>query len=242
MRPSRINTAFLPGAGLGMRLRPLTETCPKPLLPVKGRPIITYAMDHLLSVGVKRFIVNTHHCADVYQQTFPDSQWRGIPITFRHEPVLLDTAGGLKNIVDLLGDEQAILVYNADIITNLPLIPLLETHALRKREATLILRSSGPLLNVALDEAGEICDMRGILGRPGIKCCLFTGIYIIERRFLKRLTAGHIESVVPVFVRMLREKPGSVGCVLIDSGDWHDIGSNEEYEKMTDAQIVPDQG
>ena len=240
MNPSRINTAFLPGAGLGMRLRPLTEACPKPLLPVKGRPIITYAMDHLLSVGVKRFIVNTHHCADAYQQTFPDSQWRGIPITFRHEPVLLDTAGGLKNIEDLLGDEQAILVYNADIITNLPLISLLEMHALRKREATLILRSNGPLLNVDLDEAGEICDMRHILRRPGAKRCLFTGIYIVEKTFLKRLTAGRIESVVPVFVRMIREKPGSVGCVLIDQGDWHDIGSSEEYEKMTDAQIVQD--
>lgn len=231
-----IHTAFLPGAGLGTRLRPLTEACPKPLLPVKGRPIITYAMDHLLSVGVKRFVVNTHHCADVYRQRFPDAQWRGIPITFRHEPVLLDTAGGLKNIEDLLGDEQALLVYNADIITNLPLVSLLEAHTLRRREATLVLRSSGPLLNVDLDEAGEICDMRHILGRPGVKGCLFTGIYIIEKRFLKRLTAGHIESVVPAFVRMISEKPGSVGCVLIDQGDWHDIGSIEEYEKITETK------
>ena len=107
MTAPQINTAFLLGAGLGMRLRPLTQTCPKPLLPVRGRPIITYAMDHLLTVGVQRFIVNTHHCADVYRQTFPDGQWRGIPIIFRHEPVLLDTAGGLKNIEDLLkGDER----------------------------------------------------------------------------------------------------------------------------------------
>lgn len=232
MKPPRINAAFLLGAGLGTRLRPLTEACPKPLLPVKGRPIITYAMDHLLSVGVHRFIVNTHHCAHVYQQTFPDAQWRGIPIAFRHEPVLLDTAGGLKNIEDLLGDEQAIIVYNADIITNLPLVPLLEAHALRKREVTLVLRSSGPLLNVDLDETGEICDMRRILGRPGIKSCLFTGIYIVEKGFLKRLTAGRIESVVPAFVRMIGEKPGSVGCVLIDQGDWHDIGTIEEYENI----------
>jgi mannose-1-phosphate guanylyltransferase len=232
VKPPRINTAFLLGAGLGTRLRPLTEACPKPLLPVNARPIITYAMDHLLSVGVERFIVNTHHCAGVYQQVFPDSRWRGIPITFRHEPVLLDTAGGLKNIEDLLEDDEALLVYNADIITNLPLVPLLEEHARRKREVTLILRSSGPLLNVDLDEAGEICDMRQILGRPGIKHCLFTGIYMVEKRFLQRLTAGRTESVVPVFVRMIREKPGSVNYVLIDEGDWHDIGSIDEYEKV----------
>lgn len=232
MKAPQIKTAFLLGAGLGMRLRPLTEACPKPLLPVGGRPIMTYAMDHLLTVGVKRFIVNTHHCADVYRQTFPDDQWRGIPIIFRHEPVLLDTAGGLKNIEDLLKGDERLLVYNADVLTNLPLKPLLEAHAGQGREATLVLRSDGPLRNVDLDDAGRICDMRHMLNRPGVKCCLFAGIYVVEKRFLKRLTAGKIESVVPVFVRMIEEKPGSVGCVLIDEGEWHDIGSLEEYKRM----------
>jgi aminoglycoside/choline kinase family phosphotransferase/choline kinase len=231
MTALQIRTAFLPGAGLGMRLRPFTETCPKPLLPVGGRPIITYAMDHLLTAGVERFIVNTHHCADQYRQAFPEGQWRGIPILFRHEPVLLDTAGGLKNIEDLLAQDEQILVYNADVMTNLPLASLLEGHARQRREVTLALRSNGPLLNVELDERGEICDMRGLLNRKGVKSCLFTGIYIIEKRFLRRLTPGRIESVVPVFAHMIQQKPGSVGSVLIDRGDWRDIGSPEEYEK-----------
>jgi NDP-sugar pyrophosphorylase family protein/aminoglycoside/choline kinase family phosphotransferase len=232
MTAPQINTAFLPGAGLGTRLRPLTQTCPKPLLPVRGRPIITYAMDHLLTVGVKRFIVNTHHCADVYRQTFPDSQWRGIPIIFRHEPVLLDTAGGLKNIEDLLKGDEQLIVYNADVMTDMPLTFLLDAHAGQRREATLVLRSDGPLLNVDLDEKGEICDMRHLLKRPGVRRCLFSGIYVVEKRFLQRLTAGKIESVVPVFVRMIEEKPGSVGCILIDGGKWHDIGSLEEYNRI----------
>jgi len=233
MKEPGIRTAFLLGAGLGTRLRPLTEACPKPLLPVGGRPIITHAMDHLLTVGVRRFIVNTHHCADVYRQTFPDGQWRGIPIIFRHETMLLDTAGGLKNIEDLLDGDEPIIVYNADIMTDMPLAMLLEAHARQGREVTLALRSDGPLLNVDLDENGEICDMRHLLSRPGVRRCLFTGIYAVEKRFLGRLTAGRIESVVPVFVRMLEEKTGSVGGVLIDAGEWHDIGSLEEYEKMT---------
>jgi mannose-1-phosphate guanylyltransferase len=228
-----IRTAFILGAGLGMRLRPLTEACPKPLLPVNGRPIITYAMDHLLAAGVERFIINTHHCAHMYRQYFPDGCWRGSPIIFRHEPVLLDTAGGLKNIEDLLKHDTSLLVYNGDVITHLPLALLLEAHALQRAEVTLALRSTGPLTNVDLDEAGRICDMRGLLGRPGVRRCLFTGIYIVEKEFLRRLTAGRIESVVPVFVRMIGEEPGSVGGVLIDQGDWHDIGSPEEYEKLT---------
>src|SRR4030043_1833431 len=104
LKRRRLRTAFILGAGLGMRLRPLTERCPKPLLEIKGRPIITYVMDHLLKVGVDRFIVNTHHCPEVYSEKFPDRQWRGVPMTFRYEPILLETAGGLKNVEDLLAE------------------------------------------------------------------------------------------------------------------------------------------
>src|SRR5664280_2153612 len=87
MTTKHINTAFILGAGLGTRLRPLTENIPKPLLEIGGRPIITYAMAHLRAVGVQRFIVNTHHCAEKYAKAFPDGNWQGIPITFRYEPV-----------------------------------------------------------------------------------------------------------------------------------------------------------
>src|SRR5512143_2858304 len=114
MKRRRFKTAFILGAGLGTRLRPLTERCPKPLLEVGRRPIVTYAMDHLLTAGVDRLIVNTHHCPEAYPETFPDSQWRGIPIMFRYEPTLLDTAGGLKNIEDLLDEDGAIFCYNGD--------------------------------------------------------------------------------------------------------------------------------
>jgi mannose-1-phosphate guanylyltransferase len=227
-----IKTAFIFGAGLGTRLRPLTETCPKPLLPIGGRPIITYAMDHLITAGVERFIVNTHHCADVYHQVFPDNQWWGIPIVFRYEPILLDTAGGLKNIEDLLADDDSIFVYNGDIISDMPLRPLINTHFSKGKEATLALRSSGFPLNVNIDEQGNICDLRSVLGNSGVRSCLFTGIYIVDTSFLHRLEAGRFESVVPIFIDMIREEPGSVAGVLIDEGRWHDIGSVEEYNRV----------
>src|SRR5664280_1631125 len=102
MTTKHINTAFILGAGLGTRLRPLTEKTPKPLLEIGGRPIITYAMEHLCTIGVRKFIVNTHHCPEKYAEAFPKGNWQDIPITFRHEPVLLDTAGGVKNVEDLI--------------------------------------------------------------------------------------------------------------------------------------------
>lgn len=231
MNENTIKTAFLLGAGLGTRLRPLTDSCPKPLLPLGGRPIITYAMEHLLTLGVERFIVNTHHLDSAYDQAFPEKRWRGIPITFRYEPLLLDTAGGLKNIEDLLEGDDDILVYNGDVISDLPLGRLLDAHREKGTEVTLALRSNGEPLNVCLNEQQEVCDLRGKLGAEG-RNCLFTGIYAVKKSFLDRLQPGRPESVIVIFLAMIREKPRSVAGAIIDEGMWYDAGSLEEYEKL----------
>jgi NDP-sugar pyrophosphorylase family protein len=189
-------------------------------------------MDHLISVGIERFIVNTHYFAEAYHKVFPDRQWRGIPIIFRYEPVLLDTAGGIKNIEDLLDGDERILVYNGDTFTDLPLLHLINAHYAKGKEVTLVLRSSGSPLNVNLNLQGEICDLRHMLGDSGVKSSLFTGIYIVEKTFLRRLRAGCKESVIPVFVTMILEQPGSVAGIIIDEGLWYDIGSVAEYEKI----------
>lgn len=232
MEKGLIKTAFILGAGLGTRLMPLTRNIPKPLLTVGGRPIITYAMEHLRGIGVERFIVNTHHCPDKYPESFPDSLWHDIPIILRHEPVLLDTAGGIKNIEDLLRDDDRIIVYNGDIITSLPLEELIRRHLELQGEVSLALRSSGPLLNVNIDSSGFICDMRNILGRPGVRSCLFAGIYILERSFLRRLEEGKTESIVAPLIASIKNDPRSVGGAVIDGGIWHDAGSPEEYHRL----------
>jgi len=236
----RFKTAFILGAGLGMRLRPLTERCPKPLLEIAGRPIIAYAMDHLLGIGVERFIVNTHHCPEAYLRKFPDRQWNGRPIYFRHEPVLLDSAGGLKNIEDLLEDDQTILCYNADAMTDLPLQELLRLHTERQPEATLALRSSGSPLNVSINERNEICDIRHILGKPGVQSCFFASIYAVETSFLRHIEPGKPASIIPTFLQTLTQSPGSVLGAVIDKGYWQSPDSVEDYERMKLDAHVPE--
>ncbi len=233
----QFKTAFILGAGLGARLRPLTEHCPKPLLDIGGRPVITYAMDHLLSVGVDRFIVNTHHCPEEYLKKFPDGKWRGASIIFRYESTLLDTAGGLKNIEDLLETDQTILCYNGDIIANFPIQNLLKFHTRKRAESSLVLRSSGPLLNVDIDDREEICDIRSVLKRPGVRKCLFTGVYAMETSLLQFMEPGKIESIVAVFVQRIREKPGSIAGIIMDEGVWQDIGSLETYESLKSKAV-----
>ncbi len=89
----------------------------------------------------------------------------------------------------------------------------------------------------ALDAEGAVCDLRGLLGNPGVRRCLFTGIYAVEKRFFRRLTPGKVESVVPVLVEMIRETPGSVGSVVVDEGVWRDIGDPEAYDRVKTSGI-----
>ncbi len=226
--------AFVLGAGLGTRLRPLTDWLPKPMVPVFHRPLITYAFDHLLSLsGIDGWIVNTHHYSEAYEAAFPDGSYGGLPLHFRHEPILLETAGGIANIADLLGDERFI-VYNGDILADIPLAPLLEQHETAGNEVTLLLRSEGPGLHIGLGtEPGleRVADIRGMIGNPTTASYQFTGIYVVEPRFVERLTPGKKESVIPIFLQMIREGAG-LGGYVEDRGHWWDLGDAETYRQV----------
>ena len=221
-----VTRSFVLGAGLGTRLRPLTESRPKPLVPVAGKPLIAYAFDHLIDAGIERIVVNTHHRAEVYARFFPENTHRGLPLVFRHEPVLLETGGGIKNVEDLLGDEPFI-VYNGDILTTLPLQPAIDHHFAAGNEVTLVLRSGGGPLQIAYDpKSGRVLDIGNRLG-CALGTHLFTGIYVVNPAFLRRLRLEKA-SVVPAFTAMISEE-AALGGIVLDEGNWWDLGTRDQY-------------
>ncbi len=230
MSEVRPSTAFVLGAGLGTRLRPLTEKLPKPLVPLAGRPLVTYAFDQLQQAGVRKAVINTHHAADNWQKTFPDNTYQNLQLVFKHEPVLLNTGGGIKNVEEFFKNEPSFFVYNGDVLSNLPLDVAWKHHLASQNLATMVLRSSGGPLHVTLDQQGLISDIRGMIrGKEGKY--LFTGIHVIDPKLFSYIPEVKVESIIPIYLRLIQEGL-RIGGVVIDQGEWHDIGSIAEYEKM----------
>ena len=224
-------TGFILGAGLGTRLRPLTDHLPKPLVPVGNRPLIEWTMDRMLTAGVDRFVVNTHHLPGAYADAFPGAVYRGCPVHFRHEPVLLDTAGGIRNSAHLL--TAPFLVANGDILSDVDFTALVAAHRGSGNVATLALRSRGPVCNVAIEPGPDrdrvrVVDLRSLLQpeRPGTH--QYTGMALLEPALLDRIPPDRIVSLVPVLVEAIRAGLG-VGGVVLDGGEWRDLGTPREY-------------
>jgi mannose-1-phosphate guanylyltransferase len=238
-----MDRAFVLGAGLGTRLKTLTERLPKPLIPIFGKPLITFAFDQLIAAGVREIVINTHHCHEAYATAFPGSTYKGARLIFEHEPILLETAGGIKNVESHFRD-QSFVVYNGDILTNVPLDRALAHHAASGNEVTMVLRSRGEPLHVALD-GGLVVDIAGRLGVEAAQRCLFTGIYIVEPTFLRRIPPRTRISVIPLFMEMIKEGAG-LGGVVLDEGVWWDLGSRESYldvhAALAEADLFPGSG
>lgn len=229
-----VRTAFLLCAGWGQRLQPLTNQIPKPLVPVCGVPLCQFALSRIAALGVERIVINTHRLADEFIRLFPEypkpSRYQGVPVFFRHEPVLLETAGGLKNIEDLLLPGP-VLVHNGDILAELDLGALCAAHAKSGALCTLALRSSGGPLQVGFDASnGLVTDIRGELGSSAPRF-LYTGVCVVDPALLARIPAGEPLSFVPVWLDALRAGEKIAGVVL-DDGIWRDIGNIEEYLRI----------
>ena len=213
--------AFILGAGLGTRLRPLTDHLPKPLVPLHHRPLAAWTVEACERAGIRRFAVNTHHLPEAWEDF-----GAGKDITFFHEPVLLETGGGLKNIQSWLRDEP-LLVHNGDIFSTLPLHKLILAHQASGLPVTLAVRSFGEARHIALNHIEDrVTDIRAMLGKAE-GTHVFSGIYCVNPVFLEMLPEGEKISVIPAFLELAKE--GKLGAIVLDEGEWLDLGERDSY-------------
>ena len=226
--PEFPRTAFILGAGLGTRLRPLTERTPKPLLPIGGRPMVIRAMERLRAAGARRFIINTHHAAEAWTAAFPEGRWQDAEVLLVHEPELLDTGGGLANVAPLLKPEDRdLVIWNGDILSSCDIAAAAAHHRANGAEATLVVREQGPNANVRITDEGDVTDMRDRLGandRP----YQYVGVCVVTADFARGVPARK-ESLVEHFLSRIQAARGSVQGFLDRSEEWHDLGTVEEY-------------
>lgn len=224
-----IHKAFILGAGLGTRLRPLTDVFPKPLVPVFHEPMANHALRHCKAAGITEFAINTHHLPESWNVAYPDKSFESCPLHFFHEDVLLETGGGIRNIASFIGADS-LLIYNGDIMTDINIQQLIDHHSSSNNIATLALRSSGENCNVNIS-GDHVCDMRNLLGdTPGTH--QFTGVYCINPEILDLIPDEEVVSVVPAFIELI--KAGKLGAVVLDDGDWFDIGNPQAYRDVHD--------
>jgi len=116
--------AILLSAGRGERMRPLTDTVPKALIPVKNKALIIHQLEKLSSIGIKDVVINISHLADKIREALGDGKKFNLNIRYSYEPEMLETGGGILNALPLLGDEP-FLVVSSDIYTDFPYETLL---------------------------------------------------------------------------------------------------------------------
>lgn len=243
MAGDRIRTAFVMAAGLGTRLRPLTEHRPKPLVPIGGRPLIAWCFDQLIAIGIERIVVNTHYLPDAFEMFFPTvnggRSYRGCPVALIHEPVLLETGGGILNAADAIGDEP-FLVCSGDVLTTIDLRRVVDLHFSSGADVTLAARQTGLASHLAI-EGDRLIDIRERFGHVGTHD--FANVSVWNPSVYGKIPAGQKISFIPVLLDWMADG-GRVAAAVCNDGDWFNIGSAKEYfavhQALTGAPWVDD--
>jgi mannose-1-phosphate guanylyltransferase len=215
--------AFVLAAGLGTRLRPLTDELPKPLVPIFQKPLITFALDHLIATGIRRFVVNTHRLPHLFERQFAEKNYCGHPLDLVNEPELLETGGGIKNAEPLLR-EGDFLTYSGDILTDIPLPWLIEEHFRAGNDVTLALRETGFKPSIGFRD-GRIVDIGERFGIAGDYD--FANIAVWSKEIFRHIPERKI-SFIPVLLDWIKEG-GKIGGVVLNEGKWLNIGSSAQY-------------
>lgn len=223
--PTKLN-AFVPAAGLGTRLRPITDHIPKPLLPVLGRPLLASALARVSALPVDDIGINLHHKREAITAWVDASPYRD-RITFFPEDPLLDTGGALRNAAEMLG-EGVFLVHNSDILTDIDLRALVDAHVASGNLATLALHDY-PLYNkVAVRDDGAVVGVGDVTVAAGeSRRVAFSGIAVYNPAFLSYVPEG-VSSVRDAWLSAVSAGE-TVGSTDVTGCQWCDLGTPASY-------------
>lgn len=225
--------AMLLAAGLGTRLRPLTYELPKPMVPVLGRPVMEHILRLLAKHGFDDVVANLHYFPDLIRGRFGDGSDYGVRLVYSHEPELLGTAGGVRNVRDHFGDET-FLIISGDALTDIDLGALWAAHKEKGGIATLALKRVEDTSQFGVVIVGEDGRIQGFQEKPDPAEALSNlgncGIYVFEPEIFDYFPdTEFVDWAMDVFPTLLAQDVSFYGHEFPDY--WNDVGSLEEYRQ-----------
>lgn len=234
--------AMILAAGLGTRLRPLTDTIPKPLLRVGGTPLILWNLLLLRAHGICDVIINLHYLGHLIEEAIGDGSRWDIQVRYSHEPTLLGTGGGLK-AAEWFFEKQPFLVINGDTLIELDVKALIEFHQIHGGVATLVLRDDPHPAQwgaVESDAQNRILRING-RGMPQVDSAgplverMFAGVHILHPSILGDAFPGSTFPIIDSYTNQLARDSRMYG--FVHTAYWSDIGTMERYaQAQADAE------
>ena len=232
---------FILAAGLGTRLRPLTNDRPKALVEVGGHTLLEICIRRLAAAGASRVVVNVHHFADMMCQYIADHQW-DVPVVISDErEMLLDTGGALRHAAPLFSGNAPILVHNVDILSTLDLAEIVEHHTHSMNVATLVASQRDTSRYLLFDGANHLTGWTNRNSGETLwtdkpvedyKALAFSGISVINPSLPTLLPeADRPYPIIPEYLRSASSK--AIGCYLHEAERWIDVGKAETLERAT---------
>jgi NDP-sugar pyrophosphorylase family protein len=228
-------------AGLGTRLRPLTDDRPKALVEVAGRTMLQIALERLRSVGVSQVVVNAHHHAQQLIDFLAAHRNFGMEIEISREEELLDTGGGLKKAAHFfLGSEtdEPFLVHNVDVLSSIDLHAMVRAHSASGALATLAVQQRKTSRYLLFDNAGLLCGRRAGLdgaiewARPVAEPAplAFCGIHVLSPRIFAHMEEEGAFSIIAAYLRLAAQGE-RIAAFRADAFYWRDLGRPESVQQ-----------
>jgi len=185
-----IRKAMVLAAGEGTRLRPLTLTCPKPMLPVGNKPILQHGLELLRSYGVQEVAVNLHHFPQIITEHFGSGDWLGIDITYSYEESLLGSAGAVRKLADFF--QESFFVLYSDVLFDIELRSIARFHREAGGVMTLVLHQADNPTACGVVETDHDGSVLRFVEKPEVAFSSWcnSGLYVVEPEVVSHIPHG----------------------------------------------------